>query len=132
MSRIWMAVAAMAASTACGGAAQAACRSQSSGILDLSQNSHLLVHVNTDSEGCRISFGLDLSGYSPIHARTVLQQSEIMKKPDRGFLDKVGEFTFFYKPKASFIGKDSFVVYLCGSNLSGKGCTRINYVVTVR
>lgn len=132
MGRLWMAVAAMAVTTACGGTARAACQSQSSGILDLSQNSHLLMRVNTDAEGCRISFGLDLSGYNPMHARTVLQKSEIMKAPDSGQLDKIGEFTFFYKPRPSFKGKDSFVVYLCGSNLSRKGCTRINYDVTVR
>lgn len=124
--------AAIAGVAVCSVTAQARCQSQSSGILDLSQNSRLNVRTSTDSEGCRISYSLDLSGYSPLHARTMFEKSEIMARPGNGKLEQTGAFTFFYAPNLNFSGKDNFVIYLCGSNLSGKGCTRINYDVTVK
>lgn len=114
------------------GVAQARCQLQGAGILDLSQNSRIHVYTNTDHEGCRISYTLDPNGYNPILARTVLEKSEIMRQPSGGKLTKDGEFVFFYRPNPNFIGKDNFVIYLCGSNLSGKGCTRLNYDVTVK
>lgn len=44
----------------------------------------------------------------------------------------MGAYTFRYKPNPNFKGKDKFVLYVCGSNPSGKGCTRVNYEITVR
>jgi hypothetical protein len=56
-----------------------------------------------------------------------------MRTPARGELTQVGEFSFFYRPKVGFKGKDSFTVYLCGTGkFGGTGCARLNYNVTVR
>lgn len=132
MINSWAAAVAIAAICLSFGTAQARCQLQGTGVLDLSQNSHVHVYTNTDHEGCRISYALDLSGYNPLLARTVLEKAEIMKLPSNGKLMRDGTFVFLYTPNPNFLGKDNFVIYLCGSNLAGKGCARLNYDVTVR
>ncbi|WP_146170146.1 hypothetical protein [Bosea sp. 124] len=114
------------------GSAQAACQNQMEGPLDFSQNNRLTAYSTMDRDGCRYSYALDRNGYNHRLGQSVLEKSEIMSSPKNGSLAQIGQFSFFYKPKPNFIGKDNFVIYVCGTNLGGKGCSRLSYDVTVK
>lgn len=91
------------------------------------QNSKNELESTMGQNGCRYSYTL---------SRGPLEKAVIMKDPTNGQLSQVGEFSFFYKPKPGFKGKDNFTVYLCGSGTrggsGGGGCARVNYNVTVQ
>lgn len=108
----------------------AACQTHWAGILDLGQNSRLTMHSDVDLEGCIYSF--TLHSHSHTLGQTKLEHLELMNAPKNGNLEKMGSFTFFYKPNTNFKGKDNFILYVCGSNLQGKGCSRVSYDLTVK
>ncbi len=89
-----------------------------------SQNSKNELQSTMDQNGCR---------YIYTTQRSTFEKAVIIKDPANGKLSQVGEFSFFYKPRSGFKGKDNFTVYLCGTGRSGgSGCARINYNVTVQ
>lgn len=83
-----------------------------------------------DENGCRYSYSTGQNS----GGTKVLEKAVIARKPAHGELLQAGEFSFFYKPKKGFKGKDSFVVYLCGGGGgSGRGgCARLAYEATVQ
>ncbi len=94
----------------------------------LDQNSKTAFETHMDENGCRYSY---LGGQHSDMSRT-LEKAVIVKAPMNGELSQPGEFSFFYKPKKGFKGKDSFIVYICGTTLAGSGCARLTYNATIR
>jgi len=80
--------------------------------------------VTADQEGCGHSFSRMLNGRE-------LHRIVVMKQPSNGALKQIGETTYYYIPKRSFIGKDNYVLYICGKEIWGSGCARFNFAVTV-
>lgn len=98
------------------------CQTQGTDI-QIAQSSKTELESKMDHNGCRYSY----------NTAGTLEKFVIMKTPINGELTQVGEFSVFYKPRAGFIGKDSFTVYLCGTGRrGGSGCARLNYNVTVQ
>lgn len=88
------------------------------------QNSKNELESTMDQNGCRYSYAFQ---------RGSMEKAVVMKEPANGQLSQVGEFSFFYKPKPGFKGKDNFTVYLCGTSYGGtSGCARVNYNLTVQ
>lgn len=97
------------------------------------ENSKITLATEMDENGCR--YGFAPINNNPFHSRNtemVFEKAVIMKEPTNGNLSQSGEFSFFYKPNKGFRGKDSFVVYICGSSLRGSGCARLTYNATIR
>lgn len=100
----------------------AACRTQGPGIRP-SLNDKVTYTAIMGRTGCRHFY------YSS--GNLMFQKAVAMKHPSNGTLTQVGEFSFLYKPKPGFSGKDSYVIYICGSSRAGSGCSRITYEATV-
>lgn len=77
-----------------------------------------------DSNGCKYVYRAG--------GKLTLQKAVIMKGPTNGTLTHIGEFSFLYKPKPGFTGKDSYVIYVCGTNSGGSGCSRLTYEAIVQ
>lgn len=95
----------------------------------LDQNNRSDYESAMDSNGCRYNF-YSIGNNSKVSI--VFEKAVIMKQPANGELRQEGEFSFFYKPKAGFKGRDNFVVYICGSDHGHSGCTRLNYNAIIR
>lgn len=100
----------------------AACRTQGSNFRP-SQNDKVTYTVVMNAAGCRHNYRAN--------GTFMFEKAVAMKSPANGTLTQVGEFSFFYKPKLGFLGKDSYVIYVCGSGNGGAGCSRITYDATV-
>ncbi|WP_143079829.1 hypothetical protein [Bosea lupini] len=87
-------------------------------------NDKIEMVVTTDQEGCGHSFSRMLNGRE-------LHRIVVMKQPSNGTLKQIGETTYYYIPKMNFLGKDNYVLYICGKELWGSGCARFNFAVTV-
>lgn len=83
------------------------------------QSDRVAFRSTMDGEGCRY-----------VYAR--FQKAVIMKQPENGSLTQVGEFSFLYKPRPGFTGKDSYVIYICAVNYRGSGCSRLIYEAIVQ
>lgn len=105
-----------------------ACQTQGPPIY-LDQNSRNDYESEMNEHGCRYNF---YSIGNNSKAAITFEKLVIMKPPGNGELRQEGEFSFFYKPKAGFRGRDNFVVYICGNDRGNSGCTRLNYQATVR
>ncbi len=101
----------------------AACRIRGYGF-HVEQNDRATYEATMDSNGCRHVYGV--SGFLTI------QKTVIMIRPANGTLSQTGEFSFFYKPKPGFSGKDSYVIYVCGTSRRGTGCSRLTYNAIVQ
>lgn len=104
-------------------AALAACRIQGPSFFP-TQNDKPIYTVIVNKTGC--SHRYNASG------RLMFEKAISMKQPTHGSLTQTGEFSFFYKPNQGFVGRDTYVIYICGSSLSGSGCSRLTYEATVR
>jgi len=62
----------------------------------------------------------------------IMEKAVVMKQPNHGTLTQTGEFSFTYKPIAGFLGKDSYIIYVCGKGNSGSGCSRLTYEAIVQ
>lgn len=102
--------------------ALAACRTQGHSFLP-SQNDKVTYTTVMNAAGCRHTYRAN--------GTFMFEKAVAMKSPKNGTLTQVGEFTFFYKPKPGFSGKDSYVIYVCGSGKGGAGCSRLTYEATV-
>lgn len=100
----------------------AACRTQGSNFRP-SQNDKVTYTVVMNAAGCRHTYRAN--------GTFMFEKAVAMKPPANGSLTQVGEFSFLYKPRPGFLGKDSYVIYVCGSGNSGAGCSRITYEATV-
>lgn len=103
------------------------CQTQGTNF-QLDQNSKNDYQSLMDENGCRYTF--TSSGYD-MNPR-IIEKSIIMKPPQNGKLTQDGGFSFFYKPKPGFKGKDNFVIYVCGTHRNSAGCARLNYNATIR
>ncbi|KUL92864.1 hypothetical protein DK26_26440 [Bosea sp. WAO] len=103
--------------------ATAACRIRGYGF-HVEQNDRATYEVTVDRNGCHHVYGV--SGFLTI------QKTVIMNQPANGTLSRTGEFSFFYKPKPGFVGKDTYVIYVCGTNRRGTGCSRLTYDAIVQ
>ena len=56
--------------------------------------------------------------------------TEITQQPTTGKLSSTGKFSFTYT--ATGAGKDQFTLSVCGTDLAGTGCDRLNYFVDVK
>ena len=56
----------------------------------------------------------------------------IASPPAHGSLSEVGAFRFRYRPSAGFKGVDRYAIRICGSGLSGSGCSTLTYNITVQ
>ena len=97
----------------------------------MTQNSKIELTTQMDESGCRYSYTSAHENATHIRA-TIFEKAVIMKDPVHGKLSQTGEFSFFYKPNASFRGKDVFIIYVCGSSAGAAGCARLTYNATVR
>jgi hypothetical protein len=94
----------------------------------LYENSKVDYESYMDQNGCRYTF--TSSGYDM--TPRVIEKSVVMKSPQNGTLTQDGAFSFFYKPKPGFKGKDNFVIYVCGTHRNSAACARLNYNATIR
>lgn len=101
--------------------------------LSIEQNSQIALETLMDENGCRYSYSLETThGRNFTRAPQILEKAVIMRPPSNGKLSQEGDFLFFYRPNKGFRGKDTFILYLCGSTASGSGCSRLAYNATVR
>ena len=97
------------------------------------QNSKISLDTEMDHNGCRYSF-FSAGSASSTHFRAniIFEKAVTAKEPANGKLSQTGAYSFFYHPHKGFKGKDSFVIYVCGSSPSGSGCARLSYNATVK
>lgn len=123
MSRMSTYVTALLLVHASASLAVAACRIHGYGF-HVEQNDRATYEATIDGNGCHHVYGV--SGFLTI------QKTVIMNQPANGTLSRTGEFSFFYKPKPGFAGKDTYVIYVCGTSRRGTGCSRLTYNAIVQ
>lgn len=104
-------------------AALAACRIQGPNFFPI-QNDKPTYTVTVNKSGCRHRYNAG--------GRIRFEKAVSMRQPTHGLLTQTGEFSFFYKPSQVFSGKDTYVIYICGSSLGRSGCSRLTYEATVQ
>ena len=58
-------------------------------------------------------------------------QADLVRNPGAGAVQKTGNFTFRYTPKAGFRGRDSLAIRICGEIRGNVGCSTINYDIVI-
>lgn len=89
----------------------------------LHTNDRVDISVRSDSDGCGHSFGVGFAWR--------MDKIVVMQPPKNGTMRQIGETTFYYIPKRDFVGQDSYVIYICGKDTWGSGCSRLNFDVLV-
>lgn len=87
------------------------------------QNDRITYRATMNKAGCRHVYRSTGS--------FVFEKAVAMKQPGHGTLEQTGEFSFSYKPNPGFLGKDTYVIYVCGRGAAGSGCSRITYEATI-
>lgn len=90
----------------------------------LHTNDRVDMAVESDPEGCGHSFGIGFAWR--------MDKIEIMRPPKNGTIRQIGETTYYYIPKRDYVGPDSYVIYICGKDTWGMGCSRLNFNVLVQ
>jgi hypothetical protein len=88
------------------------------------QNDSVAFSTTTNSAGCDHVYRAG--------GTLALESATIVSRPKNGNLTQSGALSFTYKPKSGFVGTDTYVVRVCGSNRSGKGCSTLNYTTNVQ
>ncbi|WP_332694426.1 hypothetical protein [Bosea sp. (in: a-proteobacteria)] len=115
--------AALAGLLLCGSPALAECRVTGPKWY-LHTNDKVTLKAEMDAQGCGHSFG--------VAGTWKMEKLVALKPPASGSLRQIGEVTFYYIPRAGFVGSDSYVIYICGKDTWGSGCARLNFEATVR
>ena len=123
MSRVSIFLTALLLVPASASLAEAACRTSGPNFF-VNMNDSVTFQSTMDRKGCRHSYWAD--------SHLTFQKAVAMKQPAYGKLSQVGEFAFFYKPNPGYVGRDEYVIYICGSNRHGSGCSRLRYEATVK
>lgn len=89
-------------------------------------------HLYRVDQSDRITYESAMDGKGCRYVFAAFQKAVIMKQPANGKLSQIGEYSFIYVPNPGFTGKDNYVIYLCGTNRRGSGCSRLSYNATVR
>jgi hypothetical protein len=87
------------------------------------QNDRVTASTEADAKGCVFRYRPD--------GHAMLTSASIVTRPKRGDLVQIGNFQFRYRPKAGYVGPDSFLLKVCGSTLEGTGCSTPTYRVDV-
>lgn len=89
----------------------------------LHTNDRVDISVKSDSDGCGHSFGRGFAWQ--------MDKVAVMQQPKNGTMRQIGETTFYYIPKRGYVGPDNYVIYICGKDTWGLGCSRLNFNVSV-
>ncbi|MEI5666596.1 hypothetical protein WBO78_16735 [Bosea sp. CCNWLW174] len=89
----------------------------------LHTNDKVDLRVNADNEGCGHSFGVGFAWR--------MDKIVVMKHPQNGTIRQIGETTYYYIPKNKYKGTDNYIIYICGKDTWGLGCSRLNFLVSV-
>lgn len=68
--------------------------------------------------------------FDALSSAVVFTSAEIAQQPTAGKLVSTSRYSFAYS--ASDAGQDQFTLTVCGTDLAGTGCDRLNYSVEVK